>query len=266
MDSNDNRNDKQEEGVVYRKKPVILSKELRNEKKNDDEPELMKVFARRSLKIKDSEADSIAQEIAKTKEEMNDSAKTKILKNEFNASIKSRDSDKENEDIVKEEEKRLVNIAARVSQFGAPHYQRSVSINSVSTKRDSAPVYRSEVHKYKKEVSDSTPEKRLRNRTFPDSSNDREDLKNIAKSEAMAYKADTLTKRPWQRNEEKFRLSMDKERCDSAVIEKDGNKEKEEGVKEKDGAEGEADASPQFKGILQMRAEWERRAKQGMTK
>lgn len=254
--------DRNEEAVVLRRKPIMLSRELRGEKK-DDEPELMKVFARRSLKIKDSEADSIAQDIAAAKEakdEGTSAAKSKMIKNEFNASIKSRDSDKENEET--KEEERLVDIAARVSQFGA-QYQRSVSINSVNPKRESAPNYRSEVNKYKKEVSDSTPEKRLRNRTFPDPSNDREDIKNIAKSEA--YKADTLTKRPWMRNEN--RLSVEKR--ESAVIEKEAdnnNKENDEGAKEKDGAGGEADASPQFKGILQMRAEWERRAKQGMTK
>lgn len=258
--------DRNEEAVVLRRKPIMLSRELRREKK-DDEPELMKVFARRSLKIKDSDADSIAQDIAaakdSSKEEDTSAAKCKTIKNEFNASIKSRDSDKENEET--KEEERLVDIAARVSQFGAPHYQRSVSIHSVNPKRESAPNYRSEVNKYKKEVSDSTPEKRLRNRTFPDPSNDREDIKNIAKSEA--YKADTLTKRPWMRTEN--RISVEKEKRESAVIDKDGdnnNKENDEGAREKDGAGGEADASPQFKGILQMRAEWERRAKQGMTK
>ncbi|XP_050355404.1 uncharacterized protein LOC126776736 isoform X1 [Nymphalis io] len=263
-DSNENKiPDRQEEAVIYRRRH--LSKESRGDRKNEDEPELMKVFARRSLKLKDSEADHIAQEIAEcTKTEDNAAARAKILKNEFNASIKSRDSDKENEDNKEQTaENKIVDIAARVSQFGA-HYQRSVSINSVSTKRDSAPVYRSEVNKYKKEVSDSTPEKRLRNRTFPDSSNDREDIKSITKSEAMAYKADTLTKRPWQRKDE-FRQSVEKEKRESSVIEKDGDNEKLESEKEK-AVEGEADASPQFKGILQMRAEWERRAKQGMTK
>ncbi|XP_026751701.2 uncharacterized protein LOC113512120 isoform X2 [Galleria mellonella] len=279
IDSNDVRTpDRHEEAVVYRKKPVMLSKELRGDRKNDDEPELMKVFARRSLKLKDTEADSLAQEIAEAhnlKNENSDNAtvtKSKMLKNEFNASIKSRDSDKENEDASAKdqaEEKRLVDIAARVSQFGVPHYQRSISVNTVSNpKRESAPVYRSDVNKYKKEVSDSTPEKRLRNRTFPDPSTDRDDIKNIAKSEAMAYKADTLTKRPWQRKDnEKFRqLSVESEKRESAVIEKDGETEKDDNAKDRDGAGGEADASPQFKGILQMRAEWERRAKQGMTK
>ncbi|XP_052744760.1 uncharacterized protein LOC112049971 isoform X2 [Bicyclus anynana] len=259
-DSNENRTpDRQEEAVIYRKKPII-GKESRGERKNDDEPELMKVFARRSLKLKDSEADHIAQEIAEANAI---AARSKLLKNEFNASIKSRDSDKENEEVKEQSpENKLVDIAARVSQFGV-HYQRSVSINSVSTKRDSAPVYRNDVNKYKKEVSDSTPEKRLRNRTFPDSSNGREDIKSITKSEAMAFKADTLTKRPWQKRDD-FRQSLEKEKRESTVIQKDSDNEKIEIAMEK--AIEEADASPQFKGILQMRAEWERRAKQGMTK
>ncbi|XP_013144842.1 PREDICTED: uncharacterized protein LOC106108275 isoform X2 [Papilio polytes] len=256
FDSNENKIDRQEETVVYRKKPII-GKETRD-RRNDDEPELMKVFARRSLKIKDTEADSIAQEIADTKDKKDDNTKSKILKNEFNASIKSRDSDKEN-DGKDQAENKLVDIAARVSQFGV-HYQRSVSIHSVSNvKRESAPIYRNEINKYKKEVSDSTPEKRLRNRTFPDPSNDRD----MVKSEVMAYKADTLTKRPWQRKDE-FRLSVEKERRESSVIEGESGKDRVES--EERVSTGEADASPQFKGILQMRAKWERRAKQGMTK
>ncbi|XP_061380909.1 uncharacterized protein LOC116774337 isoform X2 [Danaus plexippus] len=253
IDSDENKiQDRQEEAVVYRRKPFG-----KDSKKHDDEPELMKVFARRSLKLKDSEADHIAQDIADTNKNDNVS-RSKILKNEFNASIKSRDSDKENEEQKEQAfENKLVDIAARVSQFG--NYQRSVSISSVTPKRDSAPAFRSDVNKYKKEVSDSTPEKRLRNRTFPDSSNDREDIKNVTKNEAMGYKADTLTKRPWQRTE--FRQVVEKEKRDVTAVEKDGNNEKSESGKEKE----EADASPQFKGILQMRAEWERRA-QGMTK
>ncbi|CAK1542753.1 unnamed protein product [Leptosia nina] len=258
-DSNENKiPDRHDETVIYRKKP-ILNRDSRQ--KNDDEPELMKVFARRSLKLKDSDADSIAQEIAEKSDangnKIEESMRCKSLKNEFNASIKSRDSDKENEEKESIENK-SVDIAARVSQFGVPHYQRSISIHSVSTKRETTPTYRNEVNKYKKEVSDSTPEKRLRNRTFPDPSNDREEIKNITKSES--YKADTLTKRPWQRKDE-FRLSVEKDKKESAVIDKDADKEKDE-AKDKE----EADASPQFKGILQMRAEWERRAKQGMTK
>lgn len=270
-DSNDIRTpDRNEETVVYRKKPVILSKELRtSERRNDDEPELMKVFARRSLKLKDCEAETLAQEIAEGLKEDHDNAnRSKLLKNEFNASIKSRDSDKENDDTSSKtnEENRMVDIAARVSQFGVPHYQRSVSINSVSNpKRESAPVYKSEANKYKKEVSDSTPEKRLRNRTFPDPSNDREDIKNITKSEAMAYKADTLSKRPWQRkDDDKRHFSVEKEKRESGAIEKEADEGS--GVREKAGAREAAEAAPQFKGILHMRAQWERRAQQGMTK
>ncbi|CAH2055941.1 unnamed protein product, partial [Iphiclides podalirius] len=249
-DSTENRTSDRQEEVVYRKKPTI-GKEIRGDRKRDDEPELMKVFARRSLKIKDTEADSLAREIADA--EKTDGSKSKVLKNEFNASIKSRDSDKENE--VKPADNLVVDIAARVSQ-----YQRSASVHSVaSAKRDSAPC-RGEVNRYKKEVSDSTPEKRLRNRTFPDPSNDRE----MAKGDAMpGYRADTLTKRPWQRKED-FRLEKEKEKREETDAAR-GEGEKGGAEKERK-SEGEADASPQFKGILQMRAEWERRAKQGMTK
>lgn len=289
IDSNEPRTpDKPEDVVVFRKKPVIGRE--RGEKRNDDEPELMKVFARRSLKLKDSEADILSQEIAEAnniKEELVDNitaTKSKTLKNEFNASIKSRDSDKENEDIAPKEhnveEKRLVDIAARVSQFGVPHYQRSVSITSVSSasanpKRESAPAcQKSEVNKYKKEISDSTPEKRLRNRTFPDSSNDREDMKGIAVKNELGFKADTLSKRPWQKKEDDnkkgplrpLEVKDKNQKNENAVIDKEEEKGKEDEQKEKECSEGEADGSPQFKGILQMRAEWERRAKQGMTK
>ncbi|KAL4702226.1 hypothetical protein ACJJTC_012483 [Scirpophaga incertulas] len=275
--------DRQEDVVVFRKKPVILAKEFRNsDRRNDDEPELMKVFARRSLKIKDTEADNLAQEIADSKhskDDINDDIsanRSKLLKNEFNASIKSRDSDKENEEISKEpgEERKSVDIAARVSQFGA-HYQRSISISNVpQPKRESAP-YRSEINRYKKEVSDSTPEKRLRNRTFPDPSNDREDIKSIGKTD---YRAETLTKRQWQRrDDEGFRRSEDGFRKSEEVFrkseevlrkseERNSAGEREE-PKEKAADEHSRDReSPQFPGIVRMRAEWERRARQALSK
>ena len=45
------------EGVVLRRTSLV-------KQKNEDEPELMKVFARRSLKLKDNEADEIQEAIA----------------------------------------------------------------------------------------------------------------------------------------------------------------------------------------------------------
>ncbi|XP_068907149.1 fap1 adhesin isoform X7 [Tenebrio molitor] len=76
------------ETVVLRKKSLI-------KQKNDEEPELMKVFARRSLKLKDTESETVSQQV------------TSMLANSNDA--KTRDSDKENQaDSPQEERKRSV--------------------------------------------------------------------------------------------------------------------------------------------------------------
>lgn len=71
------------ETVVLRKKSLI-------KQKNDEEPELMKVFARRSLKLKDSESEAVSQQVTLMLDE------------------KTRDSDKENQaESPLEERKKL---------------------------------------------------------------------------------------------------------------------------------------------------------------
>ncbi|RZC40464.1 microtubule-associated protein futsch, partial [Asbolus verrucosus] len=75
--------------------PVVLRKKSLIKQKNDEEPELMKVFARRSLKLKDSESESVSQQVSAMIENNNDT--------------KTRDSDKENQaDSPKEERKKIV--------------------------------------------------------------------------------------------------------------------------------------------------------------
>lgn len=76
------------ENVVIRRKSLMKMKQ-------DDEPELMKVFARRSLKLKDNESEALGQQI--------------ILTVEDESSNKSRDSDKENQqDSPSEERKKII--------------------------------------------------------------------------------------------------------------------------------------------------------------
>lgn len=75
------------DGVVLRRKSLV-------KQKAEEEPELMKVFARRSLKLKDSESEELSQQVETMVEE---------------ASQKSRDSDKENHtDSPPEERKKSV--------------------------------------------------------------------------------------------------------------------------------------------------------------
>lgn len=98
QDSLDKLDDKTEEtpqtptdGVVLRRKSLV-------KQKAEEEPELMKVFARRSLKLKDSESEELSQEV-----------KAMVEENATESLQKSRDSDKENHtDSPPEERKKSV--------------------------------------------------------------------------------------------------------------------------------------------------------------
>lgn len=77
---------------------VVLRRKSLVKQQTDDEPELMKVFARRSLKLKDSETEDLSQQVQAMVEESS-----------LNNSTKSRDSDKENQsDSPVEERKKSI--------------------------------------------------------------------------------------------------------------------------------------------------------------
>lgn len=80
---------------------VVLRKKSLPKQRQDDEPELMKVFARRSLKLKD--ADELAQQVLVMVED------SKAVESSDSITSKSRDSDKENHlDSPSEERKKLI--------------------------------------------------------------------------------------------------------------------------------------------------------------
>lgn len=334
-----------ESAVILRKKSMSI---IKNSKK-DDEPELMKVFARRSLKLKDSESEALSQDILNIANSENKNEESDDLKRNsknFNVMTRSRDSDKENEaDSPKDERKRPAlnsnvdsenNSANKlnnknfvefrkhssetaelmqaqrmpkkiidtnpVTSTNTSNFQPSRSIGafgsyprSVSTSipLSQTTYFKGEVKSdFKKETADSTPEKRLRNRTFPDSNNDnKEEInKSNEKSEPTSYSIDgsSLTKRPWSQikndndsakdsalkvpfRKSSFISTELKSQVSSNKFEKSETKDANDKPIEIIEAENEAnknetDGSPQFKGILQMRAEWERRAQQATTK
>lgn len=75
---------------------VVLRKKMMVKQRQDDEPELMKVFARRSLKLKDNEVEELSQQV--------------ILSVEDSVNMnKSRDSDKENQSDSPSEERKFTN-------------------------------------------------------------------------------------------------------------------------------------------------------------
>lgn len=73
QDSLDKLEEKSKEKTSPVTENVVLRRKSLANKKNDEEPELMKVFARRSLKLKDSDIDSIQETLADNK--MRDSDK-----------------------------------------------------------------------------------------------------------------------------------------------------------------------------------------------
>lgn len=134
--------------VVFRRKS--LSREISKQK--EEEPELLKVFARRSLKLKDNELPDELDIIT-------------------NVPPKSRDSDKENEcgDSPPEERKKMkesvLESKVKVETYEKPpvsyKYQRSVSSNcdEISNTTSILAMHRKENNAY---------EKRQRSRTIPD--------------------------------------------------------------------------------------------------
>ncbi|KAJ8909573.1 hypothetical protein NQ315_002722 [Exocentrus adspersus] len=73
QESLDKLEDKSKEKASPVSETVVLRRKSIANKKNDEEPELMKVFARRSLKLKDSDVDSIQESLTDSK--MRDSDK-----------------------------------------------------------------------------------------------------------------------------------------------------------------------------------------------
>ncbi|XP_064214987.1 titin homolog isoform X3 [Tribolium castaneum] len=94
--------DKEKTGSVV--ETVVLRKKSLIKQRNDEEPELMKVFARRSLKLKDSESEAVSQQVSV----MLDDSKT-------------RDSDKENQaESPQEERKKSVNESNEAPEIREP--------------------------------------------------------------------------------------------------------------------------------------------------
>ncbi|XP_044749986.1 uncharacterized protein LOC123310542 isoform X3 [Coccinella septempunctata] len=89
QDSLDHLADKKADGVVLRKKASL--KDAR-----EDEPELMKVFARRSLKLKDPENESLSQQLSVMMKESCDRTRDSDKENQTESPVKERKRSKDN--------------------------------------------------------------------------------------------------------------------------------------------------------------------------
>ncbi|XP_066999308.2 platelet binding protein GspB isoform X3 [Anabrus simplex] len=229
--------------VVLRKKS--LSREIGQRK--EEEPELLKVFARRSLKLKDSESEALSQQLTSDQQ-----------------ASKSRDSDKENEggDSPREERKKQpskeplieskipmettiksssIGITLnnpRSSAPGAIKYQRCFSSGSNGNSENSSQGNETILAVYQKDNTGS-PEKRQRSRTVPESP--RSDSNHIEKT----------PHRMW--------ASLYKENN----IELSGTTQADTQIHTTD---KEETSIPKFKRIQQRKEEWELRAQQAAKK
>ncbi|KAJ9580018.1 hypothetical protein L9F63_004311, partial [Diploptera punctata] len=243
--------------VILRKKSLSRGEINRNGGK-DDEPELLKVFARRSLKLKDNECENLGQQVgSKSRSEVTPEQGTK-----------SRDSDKENEggDSPREERKKqmikepLAESKIHIESSEAPpvlktsstgittrngsivsgsnKYTRSLS-GSVTLNNDHTIQNNESSLIYRKENPGLSPDKRQRNRTIPESP--KTDT-NIEKTPHRAWANIYREKEMDITNNDTKKSNMDKQ-----------------------GETNDDNSIPRFKRIQQMKEEWELRA-QGLKK
>jgi hypothetical protein len=258
--------------VVLRKKSLPRSDTGRGGCGKDEEPELLKVFARRSLKLKDSESEALGQQV---------SNKVRTESSSEQQGTKSRDSDKENEggDSPREERKKQIikeplaeskihidssetvpvlkpsstgislSNTARNGNIvaGTNKYQRSLSsgasmINEHTTQTNDASLA------YRKENPGTSPDKRQRNRTIPEIPKSELSLEKTPRAWANIYKEKDID----ITNSETKRTNMDKINS--------------QGENKTVSSNNDDSGMPRFKRIQQRKEEWELRAQQALKK
>jgi len=239
----------------------------------DEEPELLKVFARRSLKLKDSESEALGQPFA---------AKARAESASEQQGTKSRDSDKENEggdspreerkkQVIKEplgESKIIIESSETMPVFRASttgvclansprtgsivtitnKYQRSLS--SGATMNNEHTIQNNDVNIiHRKENPVVSPDKRQRNRTIPESPNTELNL-------------DKMPHRAWANICKETDVDITNSETKRASAEKINS----EGENKTVSGNSDDNSMPRFKRIQQRKEEWEMRAQQALKK
>jgi hypothetical protein len=258
--------------VVLRKKSLSRSDTGRVGGGKEEEPELLKVFARRSLKLKDSESEALGQVTTKARTESASEQQ----------GTKSRDSDKENEggDSPREERKKqmikeplaeskihidssetipvLKASSTSISLSNTPRngnivtgtnkYQRSLS-SGVTMNNEHATQNNDASLIYRKENPGTSPDKRQRNRTLPETPKTDSSLEKMPhRVWANIYKEKEID----ITNSETKRSNMDKMNS--------------QGENKMVSDNSDDSSMPKFKRIQQRKEEWELRAQQALKK
>lgn len=258
--------------VVLRKKSVSRGDIGRGGSGKDEEPELLKVFARRSLKLKDNESEALGQQIV---------TKARTESTSEQQGTKSRDSDKENEggdspreerkkQVIKEplgESKIIIESSEAIPVFrasttgvGLSNSPRTGSIVTITNKyarslscgvtmNNEHTVQNNDVSViHRKENPGVSPDKRQRNRTIPESPNTELSLDKMPhRAWANIYKEKEV-----DINSETKRVNADKTNSEGENKTVSGN--------------SDDSSMPRFKRIQQRKEEWEMRAQQALKK
>lgn len=259
--------------VVLRKKSASRGDIGRGGGGKDEEPELLKVFARRSLKLKDNEGEALAQPCV-TK------ARTESASEQ--QGTKSRDSDKENEggdspreerkkQVIKEplgESKIIIESSETIPVFRAsttgvglsnsPRTGSVVTITNKYTRSLSGGVTMNNEHTvqindvsviHRKENPGVSPDKRQRNRTIPESPN-------------VEFSLDKMPHRAWAN----IYKEKDVDITNSETKRVKADKINLEGENKTVSDNSDDSSVPRFKRIQQRKEEWEMRAQQALKK
>lgn len=238
QDSLDKLDDKVDEppqtptdGVVLRKKSLV-------KQKAEEEPELMKVFARRSLKLKDSESEELSQQV-KTMVEESDSLQ------------KSRDSDKENHTNSPPEErkksvitKELTKIETRRKSIGKEPLAETKFVETTEVTLRKPIVPNNKFAAYQRTISMNTPK-----------------TTEIVNSELKVKKQSSFNERPKTENWFLNLKKQEEEKTEDRKIVSD-----EILISPKSDFINEEEFTIKPKNFNQRKAEWEKRAQEALKK
>lgn len=235
LDKLDDRVDEtpQTDGVVLRRKSLV-------KQKAEEEPELMKVFARRSLKLKDSESEELSQQV-----------KTMIEEESSTDSLhKSRDSDKENyTDSPPEERKKTVitkelpKVETRRKSIGKEPLGETkfVETTEVTLRK---PVVNNKFAAYQRTISMNTPK-----------------VTEVVNSELKVKKQSSFNERPKTENWFLNLKKQEEEKNEDRKIVSD-----EILISSKSDFINEEEFTIKPKNFNQRKAEWEKRAQEALKK
>lgn len=259
--------------VVLRKKSLSRGDNGKGGGGKDEEPELLKVFARRSLKLKDSESEALGQQVA---------TKSRTESVSEQQGTKSRDSDKENEggDSPREERKKqtikeplgeskihiessetipvLKASTTSISLSNTPRigsivtgtnkYQRSLSSGATMNNEHTTQNYDASFI-YRKENPGTSPDKRQRHRTIPETPN-------------TELSSEKTPHRVWANIYKEKEIDI----SNSETKRSNGDKMNSQGENMPISGNSDESSMPRFKRIQQRKEEWELRAQQALKK